>query len=234
MNNLIRVCSTKVKNNQRLLILACSVLEKEIRQFQNGQMEFKFLDYGLHQTPEQMAEAIQSEIDKSSEGDYDGIVLGYGLCSNGIVGITSKKHRLIVPRIHDCISLFLGSVEVYQNQSKEYPGTYYLTPGWIEKGQTPISKFESYAQSYGEETARWVLYEEMKHYTRIAFIDTGVYPSEPYKKIARENAKFLGVTYEELRGSPELFKRMLQGPWDNDFLIVERNQSIKQEFFLDL
>jgi len=222
------------KKEKKLLVLACSVMEKEIKQFQNGQMEFKFLDYGLHRTPENMAKAIQSEIDKVSEKDYEGIVLGYGLCSNGIVGINSKKHRLIIPRIHDCISLFLGSIESYQSQSKEYPGTYYLTPGWIEKGQTPISKYKSYAQSYGEETARWVLHEEMKHYTRIVFIDTGVYPPEPYRKMARENAEFLGVTYEEIQGSSELFKKLLRGPWDNDFLIIDKNQNVKQECFLDL
>lgn len=225
---------TERRKRKRGLVLACSVMEREIRQFQNGRLEFKFLDYGLHRTPENMAQALQLEIDKVSEEDYEEIILGYGLCSNGIVGITSKKHRLIIPRIHDCISLFLGSVESYQKQSKEFPGTYYLTPGWIEKGQTPISKFKSYAQSYGEETAKWVLHEEMKHYTRIVFIDTGVYPPESYRKIALENAEFLGVSYEELQGSPEMFKKLLQGPWNGDFLIIEKNQCVKQEFFLDL
>lgn len=225
---------TERRKKKKGLVLACSVMEREIRQFQNGRLEFKFLDYGLHRTPENMAQALQLEINKVSEKDYEEIILGYGLCSNGIVGITSKKHRLIIPRIHDCISLFLGSVESYQKQSKEFPGTYYLTPGWIEKGQTPISKFKSYAQSYGEETAKWVLHEEMKHYTRIVFIDTGVYPPEPYRKIAIENAEFLGVSYEELRGSPDLFKKLLQGPWNGDFLIIEKNQCVKQEFFLDL
>ncbi len=225
---------TERRKRKRVLVLACSVMEREIRQFQNGRLEFKFLDYGLHRTPENMAQALQLEINKVSEKDYEEIILGYGLCSNGIVGITSKKHRLIIPRIHDCISLFLGSVESYQKQSKEFPGTYYLTPGWIEKGQTPISKFKSYAQSYGEETAKWVLHEERKHYTRIVFIDTGVYPPEPYRKIALENAEFLGVSYEELRGSPDLFKKLLQGPWEKDFLIIERNQSVRQESFLDL
>jgi len=218
----------------RLLVLACAVLEREIRQFGNGRIEFKFFDYGLHRTPENMAKALQVEIDQSFEMDYDGIILGYGLCSNGIVGIHCKKQPLIIPRIHDCITLFLGSSESYRDQSTEHPGTYYLTPGWIEKGQTPISKFESYAQSYDEVTARWVLQEEMKHYTRIALIDTGVYPVEPYRKVARQNAEFLGISYQELQGSPILFKALVNGPWEKDFLIVERGHSIQQEMFLDL
>ncbi len=229
----------KLRYNQttkspKLLILACSVMEKEFKQFQNGHMDFVFLDYGLHRTPGQMAEAIQTEIEKASKHPYEGIILGYGLCSNGIVGIQSNRHSLIIPRVHDCISLFLGSVESYQCHSKEHPGTYYLTPGWIEKGQTPISKYESYEKSYGQETAQWVLHEEMKHYTRIVFIDTGVYPPESYRAIARQNAEFLGVAFEEIKGSAEMFKRLVRGPWEKDCLIVEPFQSVQQEMFFDL
>lgn len=224
----------RLKGKPKLLILACSVMERELRRFQNGRTEFVFLDYGLHRTPEQMGEAIQREIEKASEALYDGIVLGYGLCSNGIVGVTSKSHPLIVPRVHDCISLFLGSIESYQRQSKEHPGTYYLTPGWIEKGQTPLSKYVSYEKAYGKETAQWVLHEEMKHYTRIVFIDTGVYPPDPYRAVARQNAEFLGVSFEELKGSADLFRRLVQGPWQKDFLRISPLQRIEQEMFFDL
>ncbi|MEW6374693.1 MAG: DUF1638 domain-containing protein [Thermodesulfobacteriota bacterium] len=234
MNTSIQNFSIKAKDDRRLLILACSVMEKEIRQFQNGQVEFKFFDYGLHRTPENMAKTLQEEIDQVSEENYDGIILGYGLCSNGIVGVRSQNQTLIIPRIHDCISLFLGSPESYKEEAKKHPGTYYLTPGWIEKGETPISKYEDYAKSYDEETAKWVLHEEMKHYKRIAFIDTGVYPAEPYRKIARQNAEFLGINYEEPAGSPLLFKELVCGPWGKNFLILEKGQSIQQEMFLDL
>jgi hypothetical protein len=234
IENSMKECLVKEKKNPRLLILGCAVIEQELRQFQNGQTEFKFLDYGLHRTPENMAKALQVEIDQASLENYDGIILGYGLCSNGTVGIHSQKKRLIIPRIHDCITLFLGSPESYKAQSAEHPGTYYLTPGWIEKGETPISKYESYVRSYDEETARWVLHEEMKNYTRIVFIDTGVYPLEPYRRIARQNAEFLGIGYEELHGSPQLFHELVCGPWEKDFLIIGKGTPIQQEMFLDL
>jgi len=218
----------------KLLVLACAVMEREIRSFQNGKVEFKFFDYDLHRTPENMSKALQVEIDQASGENYDGIILGYGLCSNGIVGVHSQNQPLIIPRIHDCITLFLGSSESYRNQSTEHPGTYYLTPGWIEKGQTPLSKYETYTRSYGEEIAKWVLHEEMKHYTRIALIDTGVCPLEPYRKIACQNAEFLGISYEELKGSPTFFRELVSGPWMKDFLILVERQSVEQEMFLDL
>jgi len=94
-----------------------------------------------------MSKTLQAEIDHASEEDYDAFILGYGLSSNGIIGIHPQKKRLIIPRIHDSISLILGSPESYHKQAKQHPGTYYLTPGWIEKGETPISKFNSFAQS---------------------------------------------------------------------------------------
>jgi hypothetical protein len=220
--------------HKKFLVIACEVMEREIRHSQNGRVEFKFLDYGLHRGPENMAKAIQVEIDRANEEEFDGIILGYGLCSNGIVGVQTQNQPLIVPRVHDCITLFLGSAESHRDQSSEYPGTYYLTAGWIEKAQTPISKYESYVQSYDEETARWVLHEEMKNYTRIALIDTKAYHLEPYRRIARQNAEFLGISYQELKGLPTFLKTLVVGPWKKDFLIVKKGQTIQQEMFLDL
>ena len=43
----------------KLLVLACSVMEREIRKFQNVQVEFKFFDYGLHRIPENMSKAFK-------------------------------------------------------------------------------------------------------------------------------------------------------------------------------
>jgi hypothetical protein len=57
---------------------------------------------------------------------------------------------------------------------------------------------------------------------------------EPYRKVARRNAEFLNVSYEELEGSSDLFRRLVCGPWEENFLVVERGGSIGQEMFLDL
>jgi len=217
------------------LVLACAVMEKEIRQFQNGRVDFRFFDFGLHRTPENMSNALQTEIDRASTQDYEAIIMGYGLCSNGVVGIFVRKQPLIIPRVHDCITLFLGSTERHQDQATKHPGTYYLTPGWIDKGETPMTKYHSYAQSYyDEETARWVLHEEMKHYTRIVFIKSRGYSIDGYRKIAKENADFLGISYRELDGSSRLFRDLVRGPRDGNFLILKEGDSIHQEMFLDL
>ena len=216
----------------RLLVLACAVMERELLPFQNGRVDFRFLDYGLHLTPGNLTKALQREIDHVPEEGYDGIVLGYGLCSNGVVGLHARNQPLVIPRVHDCISLFLGSSDRYQEEATQHPGTYYLTPGWIEKGETPLSKYHSYARSYDEHIAGWVLHEEMKHYTRILLIDTGISPMSPYREIARRNAEFLKISFQELRGASDLFQRLVTGSWGKDFLIVDKGNCIKQEMFL--
>lgn len=227
--------SASPKVSSRRLVLACTVLERELSLSTDSATEMKFFDFGLHRTPENMVAALQKEIDLiSPEDEYSTIVLGYGLCSNGIVGIKAREVPLVVPKVHDCISLFLGSAQAYQRESLKCPGTYYLTPGWIEKGETPISKYESYARSYDDETAKWVLHEEMKHYTRVALINTGAFEvKDEHRKVARRNAEFLSISYEEIEGSPELLTQLVRGPWDGSFVILSRGESISQEIFLE-
>ncbi len=97
-------------------------------------IDSEFLEYGLHDTPDKLRQELQKCIEKSSQ--YDTLLLGYGLCSNGVAGLKSDKHRIIIPRVHDCISLLLGSRARYEDEFERHPGTFYLSNGWIK--QKPI------------------------------------------------------------------------------------------------
>jgi len=69
-------------------------------------------------------------------------VLGYGLCSNGILGVQARGQDLIIPRCHDCISFFMGSPEAYRKDFDAHPGTYYLIPGWLSERKDPLGIIE--------------------------------------------------------------------------------------------
>ncbi len=107
------------------VIIACGSVKSELGAFRpnDGTIEIHYLEQTLHQTPNRMPQVIQNEIE-SVQRHASQIVLGYGLCSNGVVGIIAPKQGLIIPRIHDCISLFLGSRAAYEKAFKEKPGTY--------------------------------------------------------------------------------------------------------------
>jgi hypothetical protein len=217
-----------------LTVIACGIMKEELEQFQNNRLSFVFLEQSLHLTPEKMREAIQTEIYKAEQESAEGILLGYGLCSNGIVGLTSNRLPLIIPRVHDCIALFLGSASRYLEEHQREPGTYYLTRGWIEEGKSPLGTYAEYCKRYKQEMAEWAIREELKNYKRIALIDTGFRITEAQREHGRENARFFKLQYEELKGSLAFFERMVGGSWEQDFIILKPGEEVKQHLFLDL
>jgi len=218
----------------KYLVIACNIMRDELLRFQTNGISFVFLEQSLHRTPQKMKPIVQEEMDKAENWEGDYIILSYGLCSNGIVGVKSKSHSIVIPRVHDCIALFLGSWEKYMEEHKKEPGTYYLTKGWIEEGKSPLGIYQEYCKRYDKETAEWVIKEELKNYTRIALVDMGVDLSEVYRDHAKENARFLHLRYEEVKGSLAFFEKMLRGWWGEDFIILKPGQEVTQELFLTL
>ena len=216
----------------KCLVVACSIMKEELLQFQSGKTSFIFMEQSLHRTPQKMGPLIQEEIDKADQQDWDYIILGYGLCSNGILGIQSKRHSLVIPRVHDCIALFLGSHEKYVEEHQKEPGTYYLTKGWIEEGKSPLGIYQEYCERYDPETAEWTIREELKNYTRIALVDIGNL-SEVHREHSKENARFLHLRYEEIKGSLEYFEKMLRGPWKDGFITLKPGEEVTQKLFLN-
>jgi len=215
----------------KYLVIACSIMKDELLRFESNGISFIFLEQSLHRTPEKMKPVIQGEVDKAEGQEHDYILLSYGLCSNGIVGVKAKRQPIVIPKVHDCIALFLGSHEKYLEEHSKEPGTYYLTKGWIEEGKSPLGVYQEYIPRYGEETAAWAIKEELKNYTRIALIDTGLKLSEAHREHARENARFLNLRYEEIQGSLEFFEKMLQGVWNKGFLILNPGEEVTQVMF---
>lgn len=221
----------------RRVIIACRIVEHELealrRQSGDNNIELRYLDQNLHRTPEKMPDLIQAEIDAVQ--DYAGlIVLGYGLCSNGIVGVTARKQNVCIPRVHDCIALLLGSRQAYFKAFNERAGTYYLTPGWVAEEKDPIGMVENeYGPKMGREMAEWGIREELKHYTHIVLIDTGTGDIEKLRKRAMANAEFLEKNYKEVKGSRAYFEKILFGPYDpKDFICLKPGQKAEQKPFM--
>lgn len=216
------------------VLIACRVMEPELTKVLaegGGPMEIFYLDQALHRTPSKLLGQLQEKVDQVAQS-ASRIVLGYGLCSNGVVGITARQQGLIIPRCHDCIALFLGSPSRYHDAFREKPGTYYLTPGWIAEKKDPLGIVDEYVSKYGRETAQWVMEEELKNYTHIALINTGVEDIVPLRVRAMENAAVLKKQYEEIPGSLEYFRELIRGPYiEEKFLRLRLGQTFTQEMF---
>ena len=76
----------------KLILLACEIMYREISYCVSRSkniVDVKFIRKGLHDVGEkEMSAALQGEIDQVPTGRYEAILLGYGLCSNGIRGLT--------------------------------------------------------------------------------------------------------------------------------------------------
>ena len=209
----------------RTRVIACATVIEEMLPLLPPGMDYRVLDFGLHVNPEALRRALQEAIDASATL-AEMILLGYGLCSQAVVGLRANDCTLVVPKVDDCIAIFLGSGKAYKAQSRAEPGTYYLTKGWIEAGDSPFDEYDSLVEQYGEEKARRLMGKILKNYTRLALINTGQYELERYRDYSRRMAERFRLRYEEIPGSNTLMKKMLYGPWDDEFVVARPGETI--------
>lgn len=230
----------------KIKLIACEVLLREFcRAISESPhaVSVEFCPIGLHQTPEKLHEALQKAIDET-DSSYDAICLGYGLCSRGTAGLAAGEIQLVIPRAHDCITLLMGSKEIYQKEFFANPGTYYYSSGWVERSEGTMDqsgilsakdldrekRFQEYLEKYGEDNARYLIETEenwLKHYSRACFINLGIGQTETYREFTQRIAQEHGWEYSEIAGDGRLFKQLLEGDWNSeDFLIVPPHHEI--------
>lgn len=203
-------------------LIACEVFRDEFDAIAPPDLARTYLPQGLHRSPGKMPAAIQEVLDGIGP-EVEPVLLGYGLCSNGVVGVKSRTAALVMPRVHDCIALLLGSRERYEAEVAACPGTYYITPGWALYGTTSLSSYKNeYLPRYGEEDARYIARELLKNYSRVALIDHGVGNMGAARAHAAEMAELFGLAYAEVSGSLDYVRRLVHGPWDGEDFVVMR------------
>jgi len=217
------------------VIVTCESLAPEVKKVAPAGMEVREIELGLHDTPDKLNLTLRSILSQLEQEKYwDVILLGFGLCSEGTVGLKTTRASLVLPRTDDCIAIFMGSRESYLEQFQRVPGTYYFTKGWLKDGAGPLAMYNcehKWTRKYSKEKAEWIAREMMKNYKRIAFIDTGAYDITPYEAKAKETAQVFGLDYEKIPGSLGYLEQLINGPWDGRFLVLEPGQEITRAMF---
>jgi hypothetical protein len=211
-------------------------------------VDVEILRIGLHNEPLKLRDRLQTRIDELATEGYDAILLAYGLCGKATAELIARNAPLVIPRAHDCITLFLGSRDRYQAQFMQHPGTYWYTLDYIERkaasgtfvalgagvDSTNIqSKYDEYVEKYGEDNAEYLM-EVMgawqSHYNRAAYIDLGVGNGAALEAQTAEEATRRGWSYARLPGDLSLIRRLLNGEWDHDFLVVQPGEQIAMAY----
>ena len=205
----------------------------------------RLFQQGLHNTPKRLNEMLQKEIDKIQDTQHDAILLAYGLCGLATQGIKTTKLPLVIPRAHDCITLYLGSRKHYQEEFTAHPGTYWYSRDYLERNNadstialgassqaTLDSAYAEYVQKFGKQNADYlmsVMESWHTHYTRAVYIHMGNTEDDVYERQAKEDASQHGWSFERLRGDRRLLNQLIHGEWpEQDFLVLSPGNTIIQ------
>ena len=230
------------------MLIACAVISRECyycAAIADNIIDVRIMDKDLHDIGEsKMSALLQEAINSVDSEKYDAILLGYGLCNNGIRGLHSSL-PLVIPRAHDCITLLLGSKEKYKKYFDDNPGTYFESSGWLERGdsssldnnsesipaQLGIKNYDDYVKEYGEDNAKYIIESlgaGIENYSKFAFIDTKVCDTKRQKEQVKAKAKEKGWEYEELSGNSNIFLKMMNGDWDEKiFLVIQPGKTVE-------
>jgi hypothetical protein len=209
-------------------LIACDVFSHEITIAAGNATHIlhrKSLPIGLHDRPNEMYVALQAAIDEmDNQPNIEAIVLGYGLCGLGTAGLSARKLPLVIPRAHDCITVFLGSKERCAEHRQNCHGCYHYTSGWNRARRVPgpdriAALHEEYTGTYNEEDVNFLLESERSMwspYHTATFIDTGTSDATAEAAYAQSCADWLGWKFEIIPGDPSLLHDLLRGVWDEE------------------
>jgi hypothetical protein len=207
-------------------------------------VDVELYQIGLHREPGDLRARLQARIDAAGEGDWDAVVMAYGLCGQSTAGLVARGIPLVLPRAHDCITLYLGSRARYQQQFTEHPGTYWYTLDYRERAAGRVSlsadvdalgqaTYEEYVAKYGPDNAEYlmqVMGAWEAHYDRAAFIDMGVGDPSAIEAQTRQDAAQKGWRFERLAGDMILLRRLLEGDWAQDFVVLQPGQQVTMTY----
>ena len=232
-----------MSKKKSVYVIGCGVLGPDIHNIakkNNLTLEKKFLPGGLHDRPDELRRRLQAAIDEvEADQNCSRIIVGYGICGKGTVNIQARSVPLVIPRVHDCIALFLGSDQAYRDQFTKAPGTFYISAGWYTEkindnkeedkvwvGSEAMGCSEL-RERYGKKSGDNIIdffSSWHQNYQRAAFIDTGIGNKKKYEQHAKNMAAKHGWKFENIAGKLDLLTKLLTTEeTTNEILVVPPN-----------
>lgn len=240
--------SEAAKARPRYKLISCNVFQREICAAisrSRAVVDLEFLELGLHARSGDLRLRLQERVDaadaasasaaSSGSEPYDAILLGYGLCGNGLVGLSARSLPLVLARAHDCCTILLGSRASFLERFGSDLSHSWSSSGYVDRGQTYFRatelgqelgfdrSYEQMVEEYGEDNARYLW--ETLHPERVEkelyFIETEESAGLGYADEMRARAAEEGKDFVLLRGDSRLIRGLLSGEWPvEEYLVV--------------
>lgn len=211
------------------VIIACQTLYDELNlaMHETGcRHPVIWVESDYHMEPNMLRIKLQEEIDNLK--NTNNILFAYGCCGNGLVGLKATTANLIIPKKEDCISMVLSRPGKKFERQKQ---TYFLTRGWMEGPKSLLVEFEHARKRYGETRAKRLFKFMLKHYHYFMLIDTGAYDLKDCLSKAEELANNTGLELVVAKGGIWLLKKLLTGPYDEDFCVIPKGGTVNPGHF---
>lgn len=230
-------------------LLACQVLREEATYLMNelgtaDRFDAEWFEMGLHEKPERLNAELAERIAACAGKGYQAILLLFGLCSRATAGLEPPPDsRLVIPRVHDCVSLYLGSAQRYLAEHEAEAGTYWFSRGFLHRddGGSPelgglgvgigaelagpdgkratLAEIRaSFVDQYGEDNAEYLIEVLMeswkKNYKRAVHLEWEGNPHlEADRQWVADYARQNNWTCESRPVDLRLVRTLLGGPW---------------------
>lgn len=209
----------------------------------------EFTPKGAHENSSKLHDIIQTAVENASEkGEYDAILLGFGLCGNALVDIASSGIPLVIPRAHDCCTIFLGSRQLFKQYFSHNPSMEWSSAGYMERGDSYLREgsvgkmmgldksYEQLEAEYGSENAAFIwetLYPE-QHSSEMIYINIHGTENSGYLEKFKDLASETNRSVKIISGDMRLLKGLLYGEWNTDeYLIINPGEKIQGVYDYD-
>lgn len=224
--------------------ICCEVFTREaclLTALSNNTIYPEFTPKGAHDESDKLRTLIQEKIDAADDKNIDAILLGFGLCGNSIAGLTARNVPLVVPRAHDCCTLFLGSRKAFLENFGDNLSAEWSSTGYTERGNSAVRSsdlktimgfnrdYEALVEQYGRENADyiWETLNPPKNQDELIFIDVPEFCHLGYGEKMRQKSVDEGKTMKLLKGDIRLLRNLIEGDWNTDeYLIVNPGEKI--------
>ena len=149
---------------------------------------------------------------------------------------------VVLPRAHDCATIFLGSRRTGTRASTRPRQDDWYTSDQLERGnalkgwllgdaarsEDALAARDEYEARFGKENADYlmsVLGEWHTRYERGAYLDSGFDENDDAADRARAESESRGWRFERVPTDLGLMRRLLWGEWDADFQVVEPGEA---------